>query len=52
LVAIRNVPRMITGLRREGFELVTVSDLLAAGGEKPAEPSAASPAGHALGAPP
>jgi peptidoglycan/xylan/chitin deacetylase (PgdA/CDA1 family) len=55
LVAIRNLPRMITGLRREGFELVTASDLLAAGGEKLLEPSAgvtsAGPDLAALGAP-
>jgi peptidoglycan/xylan/chitin deacetylase (PgdA/CDA1 family) len=32
LVAIRNLPRMITGLRAKGYEFVTVSDLLAAAG--------------------
>jgi peptidoglycan/xylan/chitin deacetylase (PgdA/CDA1 family) len=31
LVAIRNLGRMIDGLRADGFELVTVSDLIAAG---------------------
>lgn len=58
LVAIRNLPRMITGLRQQGFELVTVSDLLGAASESPAGPSATGPsaegesaAGHALGVP-
>ena len=36
LVAIRNLPRMIAGLRKRGFELVTVSQLLEAEQAAPA----------------